>query len=221
TVARGQSLGLGQDEYRIVGTRDGAEMVILGIGSQASFDPSFNTGLDTIVFPKRFAAYGFVLDGSVVRVAADDGTSAEIPIGTSGLQLAFTDGLREVTVDTETGTLSFEQLTQTAPELPPVDPEMASRVIFSPDGETSVGRGAYNLFGSAAGNEELVIGVGAQVTLDPSFNEGGDTIVLPGDFADFTATRNGSTLVLEDGLGTILRLPLGTEPTILGFDDGD
>ncbi|OWV34344.1 hypothetical protein B5C34_13335 [Pacificimonas flava] len=112
-------------------------------------------------------------------------------------------------------------MTQTAPELPPVDPEMASRVIFSPDGETSVGRGAYNLFGSAAGNEELVIGVGAQVTLDPSFNEGGDTIVLPGDFADFTATRNGSTLVLEDGLGTILRLPLGTEPTILGFDDGD
>jgi hypothetical protein len=220
-AARGQPLGLGSGSYNVVGTPEGAETILLGVGSQAVFDASFNRGNDTIIFPKAFAAYGLSLSGSVVTVNADDGTSAQIPLGPDGISLGFADGTRTLAFDPATGGLTFEETSTQPPPPPVVDPDQSTRVIFSPDGETEVGLGSFSLFGSVSGEETLSVLPGAVVRLDPSFNEGGDSITLPGARADFTAVRNGSSLILEDAFtATSLILPLGTAGTVLTFTDG-
>lgn len=72
--------------------------------------------------------------------------------------------------------------------------------------------GSFNIIGSRTGSETVVLndpGSGnLTVTLDPSFNQGGDTIVLAGSAGDYTIVRSGSSAVLTNGSITVT-IPVG------------
>ncbi|MEE4350365.1 MAG: cadherin-like domain-containing protein [Pacificimonas sp.] len=242
TTSPGQTLGLGADSYRVTGSVGSKETVILAVGTQAQFDASFNSGGDVIVFPNDFGTYTIERLGSTVLVNSSDGTSASIPLGLAGITLAFADGVQEVSFNPVLGELDIAP-----PVEPPAAPteddvEASSRTIFSPGGSSSFGIGTFNVFGSRDQGETTSIGLGTTIRLDPSFNEGQDVILVPGAFAEFTATRSGSTLTLtgesvlstiffpfsagitEFPIATVISLPLGPGPergTTLRFDDGD
>ena len=56
--------------------------------------------------------------------------------------------------------------------------------------------------------------------LDPSFNRGGDKIVVDEPATDFTAVRFGSDVRL-DGSDTDIIIPIGTAGTTIHFANGD
>ncbi|MEE4350698.1 MAG: hypothetical protein V2J26_10750 [Pacificimonas sp.] len=220
SLAAGATVGLGAAAYRVFGSRGQSETVIVPEGAQAVFDPSFNSGQDVLILGGDFGDYCFQLLGSTVRATSANGTAIDVPLGGAGLRFGFDDSFQRASFDPATGELSFHQLSGIPPAVPEIDPAAVSRIVLSPNGETSVGLGAFTVFGRPAGEETLTLGAGALVTLDPSFNQGGDTIVMPGASGDFERTRDGSTLVFDDGEGTVLRLPFGLESTFVTFDNG-
>ena len=53
-----------------------------------------------------------------------------------------------------------------------------ARLVLSSGETVSLASGNYNIFGTSSGRETVTIAAGATVTLDGSFNAGGDTINL-------------------------------------------
>nr|WP_314443625.1 Calx-beta domain-containing protein [uncultured Sphingomonas sp.] len=97
-----------------------------------------------------------------------------------------------------------------------------ARVTLSQPGEDVIVGGAdVEVRGTAAGGEVITV-ISGNIRLDPTFNLGGDTIVLPGDASDYTAFRSGGvvTFTRNDGQVT-LRIPVGAAGTEIQFDDGD
>jgi len=76
---------------------NGTESVVL-LGGDVVFDPSFNRGGDTIVFPGAAPTHEASLSGSVVEVASS-GLSARIPVGMVGMSLVFTDATHTLRYD--------------------------------------------------------------------------------------------------------------------------
>ena len=87
--------------------------------------------------------------------------------------------------------------------------------------EAGTASGTIQVFGTPEGHEEVTILSGADVTLLTGFEQGGDTINLEGDAADFTVVRDGSTVVFTDAAGTSITLPVSPNGTTeVTFDDG-
>jgi hypothetical protein len=80
--------------------------------------------------------------------------------------------------------------------------------------------GTLNIFGTATGHEHPTLTRGP-IGLDPSFNQGGDTIGLPGAASAFTAASPSGSNVNLVGAGLTVAIPVGTAPTTLHFADGD
>ena len=91
------------------------------------------------------------------------------------------------------------------------------------DEEARVGRhrsariGDVAVFGTTAGGEVIEI-VRGDVTLDASFNAGGDTVVLPDDAGSYTATLVGSFVVIESG-DLRVAIPVGLAGMAVQFAD--
>jgi VCBS repeat-containing protein len=83
--------------------------------------------------------------------------------------------------------------------------------------------GAFNIIGTRAGSETLIlsnpISGNLSVTLDPSFNQGGDRIVLAGSASDYTIVRSGSSVVLTNGAITVT-IPVGLVGADIVFANG-
>jgi hypothetical protein len=97
-----------------------------------------------------------------------------------------------------------------------------ARVTLSQAGEDVIVGGAdVQVIGTSAGGEVITV-VSGNVRLDPSFNAGGDTIVLPGNASDYTAYRTGGEVIFtrNDG-GVTLRIPIGAAGTEIQFNGGD
>ncbi|NJC05712.1 Ca2+-binding RTX toxin-like protein [Sphingomonas kaistensis] len=97
-----------------------------------------------------------------------------------------------------------------------------ARVTLSQAGEDVIVGGAdVQVIGTSAGGEVITV-VSGNIRLDPSFNQGGDTIVLPGDASDYTAYRAGGEVIFTSLDGTVtLRIPVGGNGTEIQFDGGD
>ena len=84
-------------------------------------------------------------------------------------------------------------------------------------GEAVKKNGKVIVTGAIEGRETLMI-TGGSITLDASFNKGGDIIDLPGRLSSFSAVRSGSSAVLTNGKDNI-SIPVGTFGADLLFDD--
>ena len=95
-----------------------------------------------------------------------------------------------------------------------------ARVILEAAGEdVTVGGSDVDVIGTVAPDEVITV-TGGSVTLDASFNQGGDTIVLPGAASEYTAFVLNGRLIVTNGT-TTLNMPVGSNATTLRFDDGD
>ena len=99
---------------------------------------------------------------------------------------------------------------------------MATLVLSEGD-SVGLSLGTYEVVGSRTGSEtvylnEPVAGT-LEVTFDPSFNAGGDTIVLAGSAGDYTIVRVGSGVQLTNGTITVT-VPVGTAGADIVFANG-
>jgi hypothetical protein len=83
--------------------------------------------------------------------------------------------------------------------------------------------GSFNIIGTRSGRETVIlsnpISGNLSVTLDPSFNQGGDTIVLAGTAADYTIVRSGSSVIMTNGSITVT-IPVGVAGANVVFANG-
>ena len=71
---------------------------------------------------------------------------------------------------------------------------MARLILTTPGEDVDVG-GTVTVVGTRSGGEVITITRG-NISLDGSFNAGGDTIVLPGDSENYTVRLSGSQAVI-------------------------
>lgn len=93
-----------------------------------------------------------------------------------------------------------------------------ARLILTAGESVGLTSGTYNIFGTTTAAETVSIAAGANVTLDASFNKGGDIISLSGNAADYTAVRSGSSLILTSATGSVT-IPVGTTAATVQFAD--
>jgi len=157
-------------------------------------------GFDIVVFSGRLENYSVARSGNSLRVAdrrGDDGvdtlTNVEL--------LRFADG------DYATGQSDGQTGATTG------------WTLFLRDGTpTSIG-GSGTVIGNRAAQHLIVRDEAGTITLDPSFNRGGDLVELHGKAGDWKASTEGSLVRLSDGDTSVL-MPLGVSATTVQFDDG-
>lgn len=211
----------------IFGTRALQYIRVLDEAGTFDFDTSFNRGGDVI----QLRGTGF--DWSIARsgsnaVLTDGDTYINLPVGPTGIVLLFDDGARTLKFDTQSqsfkiGNQAFTALADitAVSDGTPVplgsDQGAFARVLLSTDSQVTAG-GNLEVFGTA-GADRVTVLLG-EVSLDPSFNRGGDTVILPFDAIDFSAVRNGSQVVLT-GEGIDLTIPFGRAGLDIVFAGGD
>ncbi|MBZ6377226.1 hypothetical protein B5C34_05990 [Pacificimonas flava] len=195
------------------------EAVTILSGSDISLDSSFNRGGDEIFFERDAAEFSVRRSGSTVIFSAE-GFEVIVPVGLENTFVSF-DG-------SGTYTLSYDPLhgeillggqvvTQAGSALGNGDLEEelvaashsgTARLNLS-DGAIVHVRGQYDIFGT--GGEQVVEVSGSyQINLDPSFNRGGDVLLLNEEFTSIGFRRDGSTVTFEHSSGQQVRAPVGT-----------
>ncbi|MBZ6379516.1 hypothetical protein B5C34_07390 [Pacificimonas flava] len=103
---------------------------------------------------------------------------------------------------------------------PTAFPAIGARLVLGSGEIAGIGEAATEILGTRLGSETVILLGEGQYRFGGSFNQGGDTIVVAGQFMDFTVTREGSTLFLYDSGETLISLALsGTDPVTMIFDD--
>lgn len=69
-------------------------------------------------------------------------------------------------------------------------------------------------------NEKVYVDSNGKATFDPSFNRGGDEIVILGAAQFFSGVRSGSALLITNAEGASIRIPIGTVGTTVTFNEG-
>ena len=213
----------------IIGTQGFQSVTVHDGEGTITFDPSFNAGGDIIRLPKDASSYGVRLSGSSASILGIDGgdTQAIIPLGIVGTAIVFADGVRELIyhVDSKTayiGEQSFTSLPGHAQILAPPDgTSLPSGANFGARGQLQLAENAdvgvggnLDVIGTRE-NEDIHIFSGT-VRFDPSFNRGGDVIMLDKVFATFSAQLVGSSVVLTSG-ALHLTIPVGPATTTIDF----
>ena len=84
-----------------------------------------------------------------------------------------------------------------------------ARLTLTAGESVGLSSGNYTIYGTATGTETVTVSVGTVVTLDASFNRGGDVITLTGTAASYSAVRSGSSIILTDASGGSVTIPVG------------
>ena len=151
--------------------------------------------------------------------------------------MSFDDGARKLVFDVSTGSVrlgtqavasvatSISSAAGTDPLPAGIDPAAAARLILS-GGALNPGETAHVTFGGRAtifGTTDtdvvaIASGQPINVTFDPSFNRGGDIIILPNQANTYTAALVGSAVLLN-GADQSLSIPVGVSGLTLRFAD--
>lgn len=94
-----------------------------------------------------------------------------------------------------------------------------ARLTLSASESVGLSSGSFTIYGTATGTETVTVSVGASVTLDASFNRGGDVISLAGNAGSYSAIRSGSSVILTDTSGATVTIPVGTTAATVKFAD--
>jgi hypothetical protein len=76
------------------------------------------------------------------------------------------------------------------------------------------------IIGTAIGFETVYVEIGGKAIFDPSFNRGGDEIIIQGNSEVFQGVRSGSNLLLTNDFGAEIYIPAGSVGAKVTFDDG-
>jgi hypothetical protein len=213
---------------QVVGTSQLQDITVLDEPGTVAFDPSFNRGDDIVRLSGDASDWQVVQSGSSA-IFSDGDTFVQIPIGSAGTPIVFDDGPRSLRFDSgeqslKIGEQSFgtEGVQITAPAdsltLPPgADPAATARLFVGEGGQATAG-GHIDVFGTS-GAETVTITQG-DVTFDPSFNKGGDTLILGQEAPDFLASQSGSSVVLDGSVADLL-IPIGSTGMTLSFPGDD
>lgn len=197
----------------VYGTPERQTITVADVAGTITFDASFNKGGDTIVLTKSASSYTIAQIGSTVVLTSGD-QRIVIPVGTIANTIQFTDGDRGLVFsggvkigDQTVSTSAVEIATAGAPKsaLSADTSTFAARLLLNAE-SASVG-GKVVVFGSPGAEVVSLVG-GGSITLDPSFNRGGDTVLLPGAASNYTAQRSGSAVILKD-TSTTVNIPVG------------
>jgi methionine-rich copper-binding protein CopC len=201
-------------------------------------DPSFNRGGDVVRLAGTANAYSTALVGSAAQISTASGLNATIPIGLNGLFMSFDDGARKlafangsVRIGTQTlvgATTPISSAAGTDPLPAGIDPAASARLVLS-GGTLNPGETAHVTFGGrgtifgSSGADIVAIASGQRTnaTFDPSFNRGGDVIVLPNQASSYTAALVGSSAVVLIGADQSLNIPVGISGLTLRFADAE
>lgn len=189
-----------------------------------TLDPSFNQGGDILRLPGDAGDYTIELSASTA-VLASGASTYTIPVGPLGISIVFADGARDLRLDpaTEEVTIGDQPVAASALPItaesgdPPVpgnlDPDAFGLGRLQAGSSVAVG-GNWQVF--ATNGAEEVTWLGGELTLDPSFNRGGDVLVLGTPAWSWSAFLNGSTLVVLSDAGSA-SIPLGPAGITLDF----
>ena len=212
----------------VIGSLAKQDITVIDAVGQVIFDSSFNRGGDVIRLPGYVGNWSIARNGSNA-VLKDDDTTVIVPLGLAATSIVFADGVRSLRIDAATQTARLGEQTITsdaallrvAPDgpVPGVsgDDSATARLFLSAGGDVVVS-GDYTVIGTTA--QEHVTVLDGSVTLDSSFNRGGDIVTLDAQASAFTAARSGSNAVLASE--TIeLAAPAGTAGMTLAFHSGE
>lgn len=209
---------------QVFGTSGFQDITVADVAGKVVLDPSFNKGGDILRLAGNAFEWQIGQVGSSALLVRGD-SKVQVPIGTVGLHVEFEDGVRILRYDSAGGVLRIgfqvfdEELAviTASPQqifLPfGADANALGRVFLAPEAKLTAG-GKLAIFGtSSAETVSLIYG---DVTLDPSFNKGGDTITLPLRISSFLASLSGSNAFL-DSANLDVRIPVGTTGSTVSF----
>lgn len=211
----------------ITGTNGFQDISLTGAINTVTFDPSFNRGGDVIRVAGPPSSFYSILRSGSSAVLASDVSSYTIPVGNAGVQIRFGDDPVSLAYDPvnqsfKIGNMYFgteRVLTGGGGQIAPIpgepDPTAIGRVFLEETVPITIG-GDFRVFGTS--EAEAVTWRQGNIVLDPSFNRGGDRLIVAADAKDFSAYRSGSSVVLlwGDGSATI---PVGSVGITLEFDN--
>ncbi|PEQ13693.1 hypothetical protein B2G71_05065 [Novosphingobium sp. PC22D] len=213
----------------VFGTTGFEDVTVLDLAGRISFDPSFNRGGDVVRLPGDASEWSASISGSSVSLFDGD-TEVIIPAVPTGLTLVFADGPRILEIEESDNVVvigdqvidqTLTILTAEAQDVPvPVDgigADSSAQLVMNEGGAASVG-GHVSVFGTADGSETITITSG-EIVFDPSFNRGGDTILVDGSAGDFSAVQDGSNVIISS-INLAFVVPVGLGATTIGFDEG-
>jgi hypothetical protein len=206
------------------------------LSGSIALDASFNRGGDVVRLAGSANASSASVVGSSAVISTASGVRVTVPIGITGLFMSFDDGARKLLADVA-GTMrlgtqvlssvasSISSAAGTDPLPAGIDPVASARLILF-GGALSPGETAHGTFGGRAtifgstDTEVVAIASGQRinVTFDPSFNRGGDIIILPNQANTYTAALVGSAVLLN-GADQSLSIPVGVSGLTLRFAD--
>ena len=211
---------------RVLGSNGSEDIKLIATElGDITFDTSFNRGNDLVRFSGNASTYQIAKLNSAAVIT--DGThSYTVPFGDIGTEIAFADGVRTLTFNVASGQLLIgNQVVGTAAAAivaPSEGPGTAIEQLPAAIGLVYLGSGAdvalggkYSVIGTS-GNEDVTYKYG-DISLDASFNRGGDSLILPTGAANFSAYIVGSTVVLKSVLGSIT-VPWGDAGMALNFN---
>lgn len=188
------------------------------------FDASFNRGGDVLRLTGLANTYGVSRSGSSALL--DNGTAQYlVPVGMDNIWLAFDDGFRGLSFDiaAEKIVIGSQQIgdepqTLASPAENPgqigfSDTSAQGMVFLSPGAQLTLG-GRQSVFGTV--QAEQITHLSGDLTLDASFNRGGDTLILAQTVSDYVAWRSGSSIVLQSDDSTIT-VPVGLAGSTIDF----
>jgi len=212
---------------KIFGSAGFQDIAVLAQPGRIEFDGSFNQGGDIVRLPGNASDWQVELSGSTV-VFEDGSSEVLVPIGVAGMPIVFADGLRVLKLDQAAQTVSIgtqvitdNPVTITAPvqasPLPSGAEPAAQSLLLLNEYALVTASGKLSIFGTRA-TESVHLQAG-NATLDGSFNQGGDTLILDQPATAFVANLSGSAVFL-DSATTDVRIPIGTTGIALRFADG-
>ena len=210
----------------IVGTKGLQDISFSGEAGYIELDASFNQGGDILRFSGNASAYTIKMIGSSQAQISDGDSFYTLPIGTSGIALMFDDGVRKLAYDSVAGqvkvgtqTVSASTVAITAPTdgsaLPAgVDHNAISTITLREQGEITVG-GNHRIVGT--GKDESLHYLYGDITLDASFNKGGDALHLDNLAGNHKAYMEGPSTIVLITPGGDIRIPVGTAGMEIDF----
>jgi len=213
----------------LFGTSLNEDITVVDRPSAITLDPSFNKGGDIVRLHGNASEWQISRAGSTA-ILSDGDTFIEMPTGTVGTSIKFDDGIRVLRIDVQLGSLTIGtqafgetnvQITAAAQNvtLPAgADPEAFANLLLQPNGDVIAG-GVLNIFGTSAGHETVNLLFGA-ISFDPSFNKGGDLVVLSKPASSFTAAVAGTAVFLT-GNDLSVGVPAGVSGIDIEFSSTD
>ena len=206
----------------IYGTADIQTITVADHPGTITFDASFNRGGNVIALPKAASEYQVLRNGSSVLIIDSD-TTVSVPVGTTSNIIQFADGDRLLRYD---GAFKLgEQVIDTTPKS--ITTAGSQKISLADDTSTTMSRlivsnetiaisGKVSVIGSAGAETVRVLGGKNTISLDASFNRGGDRVILDASPETYSIRMNGSSANITQS-GAFITIPIGTKGLDIEF----